>query len=113
MTEIQGDLTNNETNVLYAYVALKVYKSLMIIFFQMTRGRCYDHNFLRLFPIVGEKIGVYLKYQCYDHIFFKFCLCFQSKTPIFSLNVSAKRFNKSVLENVGTKPALKNLTTQK
>jgi hypothetical protein len=33
-----------------------------------------------------------LKYQCYDHIFVKICLCFQSKTPIFSLNVSAKIF---------------------
>jgi hypothetical protein len=29
------------------------------------RGRCYDHNFLRFFPIFGEKIGVFLKYQCF------------------------------------------------
>jgi hypothetical protein len=28
-----------------------------------SRGRCYDHNFLRFF---GEKIGVFLKNQCYD-----------------------------------------------
>jgi hypothetical protein len=27
-------------------------------------GRCYDHNFLRFFPIFGEIIGVFLKYQC-------------------------------------------------
>jgi hypothetical protein len=26
-----------------------------------TRGRCYDHNFLRFLPIFGEKIGVFLK----------------------------------------------------
>jgi hypothetical protein len=25
------------------------------------RGRCYDHNFLRFLPILGEKIGVFLK----------------------------------------------------
>jgi hypothetical protein len=31
-----------------------------------TRGRCYDHNFLRFLPIFGEKIGVFLKNQCYD-----------------------------------------------
>jgi hypothetical protein len=26
-----------------------------------TRGRCYDHNFLRFSTIFGEKIGVFLK----------------------------------------------------
>jgi hypothetical protein len=33
------------------------------------RGRCYDHNFLRFLPIFGEKIGVFLKNQCYDQNF--------------------------------------------
>jgi hypothetical protein len=37
----------------------------------VTRGRCYDHNFLRFFLIFGDKIGVFLKYQCYDQLFFK------------------------------------------
>jgi hypothetical protein len=32
-------------------------------------GRCYDHNFLRFSTIFGEKIGVFLKNQCYDQIF--------------------------------------------
>jgi hypothetical protein len=32
------------------------------ILFVITRGRCYDHNFLRFFPIFGEKNGVFLKY---------------------------------------------------
>jgi hypothetical protein len=32
-------------------------------------GRYYDHNFLRFSPIFGEKIGVFLKYQCYDQLF--------------------------------------------
>jgi hypothetical protein len=35
----------------------------------MTWGRCYDHNFRRFLPIFGEKIGVFLKNQCYDHYF--------------------------------------------
>jgi hypothetical protein len=26
---------------------------------QLTRGRCYDHNFLRFLPMFGEKIGVF------------------------------------------------------
>jgi hypothetical protein len=26
-----------------------------------TRGRCYDHNFLRFSPIFGETIGVFIK----------------------------------------------------
>jgi hypothetical protein len=34
-----------------------------------SRGRCYDHNFLRFLPIFGEKIGVFLKNQCYDNFF--------------------------------------------
>jgi hypothetical protein len=36
-----------------------------------TRGRCYDNNFQRFFLIFGEKIGVFLKNQCYDHNFCK------------------------------------------
>jgi hypothetical protein len=32
-----------------------------------SRGRCYDHKFHRFFPIFGEKNGVFLKYQGYDH----------------------------------------------
>jgi hypothetical protein len=33
------------------------------------RGKCYDDNFLRFLPILGEKFGVFLKKQCYDQIF--------------------------------------------
>jgi hypothetical protein len=32
-------------------------------------GQCNDHNFLRFSTIFGEKIGVYLKNQCYDQNF--------------------------------------------
>jgi hypothetical protein len=34
-------------------------------------GRCHDFKFLRFSPIFGEKIGVFLKHQCYDQIFAK------------------------------------------
>jgi histone deacetylase 3 len=30
---------------------------------RVTRGRCYDHNFLRFLPIFCEKIGIFLKYH--------------------------------------------------
>jgi hypothetical protein len=33
------------------------------------RGQCYDHKFLQFFLIFGEKIGVFLKNQCYDQKF--------------------------------------------
>jgi hypothetical protein len=33
------------------------------------RVGCYDHNFPRFLTIFGEKIGVFLKNQCYDQIF--------------------------------------------
>jgi hypothetical protein len=33
---------------------------------RVTWSRCYDHNFRRFLPIYGEKIGVFLKNQCYD-----------------------------------------------
>jgi hypothetical protein len=35
-------------------------------FSAMYRGRFYDNNFLRFLPIFSEKIGVFLKNQCYD-----------------------------------------------
>jgi proteasome lid subunit RPN8/RPN11 len=36
-----------------------------------SRGRFYDHNFLRFLTIFGEKIVVFLKNRCYDHNFCK------------------------------------------
>jgi hypothetical protein len=53
-------------------------------------GRCYDHNFLRFLPIFGEKIGVFLKKQCYDQFFHNLALL--SKMPIFFQIFSAKIF---------------------
>jgi hypothetical protein len=47
-----------------------------------TRGRCYDKNFLRVSTIFREKIGDFLKNQCYDQIFEQFSL--ESNTANFS-----------------------------
>jgi hypothetical protein len=46
-------------------------------------GRCYDHNFLRIWTIVGEKIGGFLKKQCYDQICSKFSFILSQKRQFF------------------------------
>jgi hypothetical protein len=46
-------------------------------------SRCYDHNFLRFLPIFGEKIGVFLKNQCYNHFFKKIGLVLSQKRQFF------------------------------
>jgi hypothetical protein len=51
-----------------------------------------DVNFLRFLLIFGGKNGVFLKNQCYDQFFSKFGFVLSKKTPIFSLNFSAKIF---------------------
>jgi hypothetical protein len=50
---------------------------------RVTRGRCYDHDFLRFFPIFGEKIGVFLENQCYDQFFFQNLALFWVKNAHF------------------------------
>jgi hypothetical protein len=57
----------------------------------MTRGRRYDHNFLRFLIIFDEKIGVFLKNQCYDHLFEKISL-----VRVKNANFLAKIFKKIV-----------------
>jgi hypothetical protein len=42
-----------------------------------SRGRCYDHNFLRFSPIFGEKIGVFLKKTNVMITFFIIYLCLE------------------------------------
>jgi hypothetical protein len=37
----------------------------------------------RFFPIFGEKIGVFLKYQCYDQFFSKFGFVLSKKRQFF------------------------------
>jgi hypothetical protein len=64
-----------------------------------SRGRCYDHNFLRFFPIFGEKIGVFLKYQCYDQLFSKFSFVSSQKRQFF-----AKFFGENILKIITSAP---------
>jgi hypothetical protein len=61
-----------------------------------TRGRWYDHNFLRFLTIFGEKIGVFLENQCYDQNFAYFSFVLSKKRQFFSLNFSAKIFKKII-----------------
>jgi hypothetical protein len=48
-------------------------------------GRCYGNYFLRFLPILGEKIGVFLKNQCYDQNFAYFIFVLSQKSQYFSL----------------------------
>jgi hypothetical protein len=63
---------------------------------QKIRGRCYDHNLLRFFPIFGEKIGVFLKYQCYDQIFSKFTFVLSQKRIFSAIFLKIKIKNKNI-----------------
>jgi hypothetical protein len=65
-------------------VALKIIKISETVFSAMvTRGRCYDHSFLRFSTIFGEKIGVFLKNQCYDQNFAEFSFVLIQKRQFF------------------------------
>jgi hypothetical protein len=70
-------------------------KEIICLSASVTRGRCYDHNCLQFLTIFGEKIGVFLKYQCYDQLFSKFSFVLSQKRQFFSQNFSAKIFEKS------------------
>jgi hypothetical protein len=54
---------------------------------KLTRGRCYNHNFLWFLPIFGGKIGVFLKNQCYDTIFTQYSLVLSKKRQFFGENI--------------------------
>jgi hypothetical protein len=65
---------------------------ILKILLQSIRNRCYDHNFLRLLTIFGEKIGVFLKNKCYDQIFSKFSFILSKKRQLFRRNFRRKYF---------------------
>jgi hypothetical protein len=65
---------------------------LICVSARVTRGRCYDHNFLQFSHHFRRKNWRFLKNQCYDHFFSKIYLCFESNTPIFSPIFLAKIF---------------------
>jgi hypothetical protein len=50
---------------------------------RLSWGRCYYHNFLWFSTIFCEKIGVFLKNQCYDQNFALFTFVFESKRKFF------------------------------
>jgi hypothetical protein len=56
-------------HVLYAGTKVVQVPSLYTPINLPSRGRCYDHNFLRFSTIFGEKMAVFLKNQCYDKNF--------------------------------------------
>jgi hypothetical protein len=58
----------------------------------LIRDRCYDHNFLRFLTIFCEKIGVFLKKQCYDQFFISFV--FSQKRQFF-----AEFFGENIFKN--------------
>jgi hypothetical protein len=65
--------------------------------FRLGRGRCYDHNFLRFLPLFGaKKFAFFSKTNGMIEFFCKNLLQFEQKTPIFSLNISAKIFLKTI-----------------
>jgi hypothetical protein len=43
----------------------------------------YDHNFPGFSTIVGEKLGVFPKNQCYDQVVTQTSSSLSKKTPIF------------------------------
>jgi hypothetical protein len=60
----------------------------------VTRGRCYDHNFLRFSTIFGEKIGVFPINQCYDQILNNLALFWVKNANIFA-EIFCENFLKS------------------
>jgi hypothetical protein len=63
-----------------------------------SRGRCYEHNFLRFLPIFDEKNGVFLINQCYDPNFTKLGSILSKFFPIFSQFFGRKYF---ISNNIG------------
>jgi hypothetical protein len=56
-------------DVICSYVGGIVAKLLLATRFLEIWGRCYDHNFLRFLPILGENIGFFQKSMLWS----KFC----------------------------------------
>jgi hypothetical protein len=48
-----------------------------------TWGRCYDLDFLRFLTTFGEKIGAFLKKQCYGQNFALFAFVLIQKRKLF------------------------------
>jgi hypothetical protein len=77
-----------------------------------SRGRCYDHNFLRFSPIFAEKFGVFLKNQCYDQIFAKSSSSVSKKRQYFRQIFRREHF-KIITSVPGALSLEKKLSTEK
>jgi hypothetical protein len=75
---------NSGRNILVHFCNLK----------KTTRGRCYDHNFLQISTIFGEKIRILLKNHFSDQKLLNLAL-FSVKNVNLLLNFPAKIFKKS------------------
>jgi hypothetical protein len=56
-------------------------------------------DFCKFLPIFGEKIGVFLKYQCYDQLFSKFSYVLSQKRHFF-----AKFFGENIIKIITSVP---------
>jgi hypothetical protein len=52
--------------------------------FRVTRGRCYDHNFRRFFPIFGEKLAFILNTNVMINFFQNLALCWVKNANFFA-----------------------------
>jgi hypothetical protein len=59
-------------------------------------GRCYDHNFQQFLTFFGEKIGVFLKNQCYDQNLALFW--------VKNANIFAEFFGENILKIITSVP---------
>jgi hypothetical protein len=57
-------MDSEDVGWIVAYSILQVLKYILLFW-----PRRYDHNFMRFSSISGEKIGAFLRNQCYDPIF--------------------------------------------
>jgi hypothetical protein len=69
LTTTSPKKTTGYRNNKHLYTTMVWDETNLVAVSQKTWSRCYDHNFLRFFPIFGEKNGVFLKNHCYDQNF--------------------------------------------
>jgi hypothetical protein len=91
--ELHGDLDPVDVEADLAVLLQPFLRINLEYFFHIkTWGPCYDHNFLRFLSILGEKMAFVSKTNVMIKLFAKTSSSLSKKTPIFSLNFSAKIF---------------------
>jgi hypothetical protein len=66
---------------------------------RVTRGRCYDHNFLRFFSIFGEKLAFFSKINVMIKILHNLALFW-----VKNVNFFAKFFGENILKIITSVP---------